>query len=153
NSNSLSQLSSTEQMQVQGTPGQDDTITFQLPAGSTIRLTQQLTLSRDVTILGPGVTVSGQGITRDFWVDAGVTAMLRDLSLCGGSSSSGGGISTNGWGGGVFNSGILTLDTCNLSGNSAGAGGGVYNDIGGTLTLDNCSLDGNSANLGGVRKY
>src|SRR5262249_51063561 len=117
NSNSLSLLSPTEQTQVQGTPGQNDTIAFQLPSGSTIALTQQRTVGRDVTIRGPGVTVSGQGSTRDFLVEAGVTATLRDLGICGGSSDSGGG---------VYNAGTLTLDTCNLSGNSATyKGGGV----------------------------
>src|SRR5262249_18606707 len=46
NGNSLSRLSPTEQTQVQGTLGQNDTIELQLPANSTIGLTQQLTLSR-----------------------------------------------------------------------------------------------------------
>src|SRR5262249_15359820 len=52
-------------------------------------------------------------------------------------------------GGGLFNSGTLTLTNATVSGNSAYGGGGLFNN--GTLTLTNCTVSGNSANgyLGG----
>jgi predicted outer membrane repeat protein len=47
------------------------------------------------------------------------------------------------FGGGIFNHGILTLTGCTLSGNRSGFGGGIDNL--GTLTVSGCTLSGNSA--------
>ena len=52
-------------------------------------------------------------------------------------------------GGGLANDGTATLTGCTVSGNSAGDGGGVFNDNGGTATLTDCTLSGNSATTGG----
>ena len=74
------------------------------------------------TITGPaaGVTISGGGNSRVFQVDDGVTASISGLTISGGSGSYGNG-------GGLLNSGAVTLFDCTLSGNSAayGNGGGV----------------------------
>ena len=52
-------------------------------------------------------------------------------------------------GGGVANSGALTLTNSTISGNYAsGSGGGLSNSDGGTLTLINSIVSGNSAGLG-----
>src|SRR5262249_55070772 len=52
-------------------------------------------------------------------------------------------------GGGIFNYfGLETLTNCTLSGNSASAGGGIYNRYS-TATLTNCTLSGNSATAQG----
>ena len=50
-----------------------------------------------------------------------------------------------GYGGGIQNSGTLTINNSTLSGNSApaGEGGGIYNEN--TLTLNNCIVAGNTA--------
>src|SRR6516162_6557650 len=88
------------------------------------------------TITGPtaGVTVSGGGLSRVFQIDALVTASVSGLTISGGNAS--------GDGGGVNNSGSLTLSNCTVSDNSVngsfpvGFGGGVHNA--GTLALTNC---------------
>ena len=96
------------------------------------------------TITGPaaGVTVSANGLSRVFQVDAGVTASITGLTITGGNSSGGGG--------GVLNYGTLSLTNCTVSGNSAsgGNGGGVANDTGAKLTMTNCTVSGNSATFG-----
>jgi hypothetical protein len=54
-----------------------------------------------------------------------------------------------GSGGGIWNSGTLTLINSTLSGNTAGAGGGgVSNNYGGTLTLARTLVSGNTAPTG-----
>jgi integrase len=51
-------------------------------------------------------------------------------------------------GGGIDNTGPLTLTNCTLSGNTAGnGGGGLYNSS--TAMLTNCTVNGNSAFIGG----
>jgi Ca2+-binding RTX toxin-like protein len=54
---------------------------------------------------------------------------------------------SNGSGGGLDNSGSLTLTNCTLSGNSAVFGGGLINSA--TALLSDCLLSGNSAIAGG----
>ena len=82
--------------------------------GGTLRL-NNTTGGETIEIDGPaaGVTIVGGGSTSNFSaieVDLGTTAMLKGLSITGGHARSGGGIS---------NSGTLTVTNCNLTGNSA----------------------------------
>ena len=51
-------------------------------------------------------------------------------------------------GGGISNSGTLTLMNCSLSGNSALSGGGIYN-YAGTLTITGSTISANSASADG----
>ena len=93
------------------------------------------------TITGPAaglLTVSGNGPSRVFQVDGGVTASISGLTITGGNAAgNGGGLCNNG--------GTLTLTDCTVSGNSAsGSGGGLFN-VGGTATLTDCTVSGNSA--------
>jgi hypothetical protein len=103
-------------------------------------------LSADVTIMGPGasmLTVKGGGSSSDFsvfTVDSGVTAGLSGLTISGGHVSN--------YGGGIFNSGTLTLTDSIVSGNTATAVGGGILSIG-TLTLTRCTLSTNVAQYGG----
>lgn len=61
-----------------------DTITFALPNPSTITLTSELVIAKDLTIVGPGaaaLTISGNNTTRAFFVNpgaAGATGGPRD---------------------------------------------------------------------------
>jgi hypothetical protein len=81
-----------------------------------------------------GLTVSGGGASRVFQVDNGVTASISGLTISGGSTS------TNG--GGLSNSGTLTLTGCTISGNSGFAGGGLYNA--GTLAIGASTISNNT---------
>src|SRR5262245_59170200 len=135
NRGNLSQLSTAEKGQVataQGQLGTNDTIEFQVMG--TIGLNQELTLSRDVTIRGPGstsLTVSGQRMCRVFAIGVGVHATISDLTIARGKAFNGGGIS---------NSGVLTLTNCTLIENSASSdGGGIYANGYSVTTLDNCT--------------
>jgi hypothetical protein len=154
----VADLTALERQQVstaKGGLGTGDTIKFQ--AAGTINLTSQLTLSRDVTIQGPGgagLTVSGQNRCRVFEVESGVDASLRDLTITGGNANDDQAkerrmrMSAGGDGGGVYNSGTLGLTNCTLTGNSAERrGGGIYNV--GTLSVNHCTLTGNSADYDG----
>ena len=111
----------------------------------TIDLTSALPdLANNITIQGPGassVAVSGGGSSSSFsvfTVNSGVTASISGLTISNGNSD----------GGGVYNTGNLTLTNDTISGNSApNGGGGVYNNHG-TATLTNDTLSGNSATYG-----
>src|SRR5262249_33844371 len=113
-------------------------------------LGSSLVISSNVRIAGPGassLTVSGGGSSSDFSVfvvNSGVTASISLLTIANGY--------TTGNGGGVLNSGTLTLTNDPLSGNAATGptswGGGIYNDHA-TVTLTNVTLDNNSAYAGG----
>ena len=133
-----------------------DTIAFDnivFSVAQTITLTSgQLTLtdSATTTIIGPGanlLSISGHNASRVFQIVAGASAALSGLTITDGNVA--------GQGGGLDNSGSLTLTNCTVSGNTArnggfGRGGGLYNSPGGTLTLTSCTISGNTASyLGG----
>ncbi len=132
---------------------------------TTITLTsgQALTLTRDVTIVGPGtglLAVSGNNATRVFVVSSGVSATIDGLTVRNGRSIStvGGGIYNAGTltltnsavtssfslpgGGGIYNAGVLTVISSTLSGSTSNSmGGGIYNVA--TLTMIGSTLSGN----------
>ena len=103
-----------------------------------------LTIGHNVTIDGAGhtVTISGGGAVRVFAVNSG-TLNLNKLTIANGH------VADNS-GGGIQNSGMLTVANSIFSGNSSGdAGGAIDNTTGGTLTVSNCTFSGNSAYDGG----
>jgi beta-glucanase (GH16 family) len=126
-------------------------------AGQAITLTSgPLVLSRNVTIdaaAAPGLTVSGNDADRVFIVNAGVTAVLRHLTVA------------DGFGfdlaGGILNNGNLTLERCTVRDNRVGAatndfwkgGGGLYNGDSSSLVLRDAVVRDNTTQLvdgGGV---
>lgn len=124
------------------------TITFTGPALSgTINLASALPdLARSMIIDGPGaanltVQRGGSGSYRIFTVQSGATVTIQELTVANGSVSGGNG-------GGILNSGILTLQDSLVSGNTAALGGGIYNQNG-TLTLNNTRVIGNTASGAG----
>jgi parallel beta-helix repeat protein len=163
------------------TNGGNETITFdktvfQTPQTITLNGTQ-LELSDTTgteTITGPavGVTVSGDGLSRVFQVDGGVTASASELTIEDGNagSSNGGGITnfgtltlksctvsgntTSGYGGGIYNAGILTVEGTTVSSNSCGVtGGGIMTFVGSsglTLVTDSSILDNSAAYGAGI---
>ncbi|MGE3804901.1 MAG: beta strand repeat-containing protein, partial [Gemmataceae bacterium] len=89
------------------------------------------------TIMGlPGLTISGDGSSRVFQINEGVSASFSHLIITGGNATEGGGI---------WNAGDLTLTDCTIEGNTAGKGGGIWNGPTGTATLECCTVTGNHA--------
>jgi FG-GAP-like repeat len=92
------------------------------------------------TVPGLTVNVNGNGTSGVFSVAAGVTATISGLAISGGNATTGGG---------MMNSGTLTVNGCTFNGNVASqAGGGIDNDTG-TLTVTNCTFATNAAPFGG----
>ena len=153
-----------------------DTITFNSTVFSTA---QTITLggnlpdiTTDMTINGPGadlLTVDGANNYRPFTVDSGADLTLDGLTIANGkSTTSGGGISNSGaltlidstldsnsapYGGGIDAiSGTVIVSSSTFVGNretGANGGGAIYNHPGSTLTVVNSTFSGNSANSGG----
>jgi hypothetical protein len=126
-----------------------DTINFSV--SGTINLALVLpTLTRSVSIEGPGadfltVRRNTGGDYRIFTVPSGVTGSISGLTITNGNANG-----TNG-GGGIWNSGMVTLSDTTISGNSAvpGGGAGILND--GTLMVNNSRISGgNYAGIGGA---
>ncbi len=98
----------------------------------------------NVSIDGTGtsqLTLSGGGASGVITVGSGTTATIQGLTISGGS--------TAGSGGGVDNSGVLTLMNDVITGNSAAVGAGVSNEVGGVLALDSVVVSSNVATAGG----
>ena len=143
-----------------------DTITFAVTGIITNNVLGGLTISNNVSILGPGpglLSLTGTNVCRGFKVTNGVTVSISGLTF------------TNfyGWdigsdpfgadGGAIFNSGSLLLSNClfttcrnpnggpggtgGFSGGTGGSGGAIFN--GGTLQVVNCQFLNNSAGHGG----
>ena len=145
----------------------DDTI--QIAAGTydtALGETFPLVIAVNLTLTGagqgscgsPGVTcIDAVGTNRVITVNGGVTATISGVTVTGGSVSctNSGGFSCVAQGGGLFNSGTLTLTNSTVSGNMVSCiqtgtngacfaqGGGIFNS--GTLTLTNSTVSGNTA--------
>jgi Bacterial Ig-like domain (group 3)/MBG domain (YGX type) len=119
--------------------------TLNFPSNTTI---QGLTSGSGATLKNL-VTVSGGGSSSDFsvfTVSYGVTgAVIANLTIGNGNSSS--------VGGGIYNSGTLSVTGCTFSGNSASEGGGIYSY--GPLAVSNSTFSGNSGSSrgGGIATY
>jgi hypothetical protein len=110
----------------------------------TINLTSgRLAIGKKLTISGPGanlLSVQHSGSTEDFVFEiiTFVNATISGLTIANGSN------------GGVFNLGTLTLTSVTLSGNvSVNLAGAIFNGGSATVTLSNSTVSGNSANAGG----
>jgi hypothetical protein len=120
-------------------------------AGQTIALTSgELDITTNITIIGLGakaLTVSGSGASRVFDVSSGVTVSISGLTIADGLADQGGGVS---------NSGNLTLSHVALTNNEAlgdsafsGTGAGIFNDAGATLNVTDGLLANNQV-VGGM---
>jgi len=112
-------------------------------------------ISSEIIIVGNGSTITRSTVTgtpdfRIFRVRHNGNLTLQNLTLSNGIAPTAEGSYS---GGGVLNNGILTLDHCTISGNSAaGDGGGVSNT--GTLMVTNTSIiSGNRASYNGGGVY
>jgi hypothetical protein len=124
-----------------------DTITFGTGVTGTINLTGALPdLTHSVSIQGPGansLTVRRNigGNYRILTVAAGATVSISGLTISNGYPT--GGVD----GGGILNSGMLTVSTCTITGNTVdSSGGGIANY--GTLLVSSSTITAN--NGGGI---
>lgn len=146
-------------MEANAFPGRD---TITLPTGAyTLSIaelgedssrTGDLDITDDLTIVGAGgdSTIIDSGrLDRVLQVHVGVTVNISGVAIQNGDNVAGGGI---------MNSGTLTLTNSTVRGNSSSKGGGIANiHVGSpprdappaTLTLINSTVDGNSAEIGG----
>jgi uncharacterized repeat protein (TIGR01451 family) len=89
--------------------------------GQTITLSSELTVTRGMTIRSTApITVSGANTVRVFNVSGGPVT-LDGLTIRDGNAGSG-------YGGGIYNSGVLTLTNSSVLSSTARDGGGMYND-------------------------
>ena len=100
------------------------------------------TITTDTTIDGGGmITISGEHSTGVFAVNPGVNFTVRNMTIADGRASEGGGIQ---------NSGLLTVTNSTFTDNSADqSGGGIFN-LGGMVAVTNCTFTLNDAEAGGA---
>ncbi|MFI5364600.1 MAG: choice-of-anchor Q domain-containing protein [Candidatus Binatia bacterium] len=117
------------------------TVTCNCGGAATITVTSTKAISADTTIDGGSqVTISGGNSVGVFSVYSGVKFTVQKLAIANGNGA------RNGGGGGIFNTGTLTVTNSTFSDNSASAGaggGGIW--AGGTVTVTNSTFSGNSA--------
>lgn len=122
---------------------------FPATAIPAIHLSGQLTISRDLTIQGPGagqLAVSAGYGMRVFQVSSGVHAAISGLTIENGNPVYTSGPYT-GQGGGILNLGTLALSDCIVTHNRSSLGGGIANW--GTLTVNHCIVSYNTSQQGG----
>lgn len=132
-----------------------DTIDFQAGLSGTITLESPLpTLNLDLTIQGPGaglITVSGGDQHRVFFIASGAEVVISGLTVADGFTDFPvGGTETDGFGGGIFSLGSLTLEDSVLRDNFAEIGGGGVSNAEGSLNVLRTTITGNSTAAGGV---
>ena len=110
----------------------------------------ELDITHNLSIIAPKdsltggdlLTVSGNKTTRVFEIGSGATVNISGLVIADG-------LVTNDDGGGIKNSGTLTLDSSIVRGGSARYGGGIYNIGTGIVNVSNSTINGNSSRYGG----
>lgn len=117
-----------------------DKITFSSKI-STIVLTSQIVIDKDLSISGSDVTISGGQVTRIFAVTTGVAVDMKQLSLIDGLGVPSAGA--------IFNEGTLALKDMKFKNNTAPTSAGGAIDNRGTLSIDNCKFRLNTADSGG----
>ena len=132
-----------------------DTIQFQFQSTPvTISLTSgDLQISKNLTITGLGATSliidasSNTSQSRVFTIVSGATVSISGLTAQNGRGGRVGSGSINGEGGGIYNSGNLTLTNVVVSSNTASnlqpGGGGIFNE--GTLAVNGSTISNNTA--------
>ncbi len=110
----------------------DSTITLQ---GTSLRIDKSMVIDASA-LTSLTIDAAGQSGVLSVVAAADEEVELAGLTITGGSAA---------YGGGIYNSGTLTVTGCTISGNSAETydGGGIYNS--GTLTVIGSTLSGNSA--------
>ena len=136
-----------------------DTVQFKSGLAGTITLGgEQLLIGKNLAVSGPGagvLSISGNNASRVLEVKPGFAVALSGLTIKLGRAD---------FGGGIHNTGTLTLSNCVVSSNTAAGQNGTFEDVNGreargggiynlgTLALNNTIVTGNAA-VGGVGAY
>ena len=114
-----------------------------------------LDITGTLTIRGAGARqtiVDGNHLDRVFSIANNATASISDMTITGGDSTGGGTSKEIDLGGGIYNTGTLTLDRMALVKNNADGGGAVFSIPGSNITIRDSLLAHNTAfEAGGVR--
>jgi hypothetical protein len=132
---------------------------------------EHITIASSLNLIGSGASTTIIGGGPVMVSTVGSVVSISNVTIRGGGAESGGGVFNRAiltinnstvsgnrvfhTGGGIANFGRLTLNNSTVSGNIAeceifvcnggGAGGGIYNGVGGTLTINNSTITGNMA--------
>ncbi|MBI1761889.1 MAG: hypothetical protein HYR56_10680 [Acidobacteria bacterium] len=124
--------------------------TINITVNGTINLAGVLPdIASNLMINGPGANLltvrrNTGGDYRIFQINSGVSVDLTGLTISNGSVPTG-------EGGGLRNSGVLTITNCAITGNLANGGGGIYNQ--GALAVIRSTISGNTVNFDGAGLY
>jgi hypothetical protein len=115
----------------------------------TTEITKSLTITGQQPAGFTAPTLNGGGQGSVLTIDPAVTVTINTLTITGGSGTlEGGGVA----GGGIFNNGIVTLNSSSITGNAVSAGiaggGGIENSPGAAVTLNDTSVTENTADSG-----
>ena len=118
--------------------------------GSEISVSDNGGVTLDASSLAAGITISGGGTSRIFFVQAFIPLAITGVTFTGGNGAG----ESSGNGGAIFNRGILTLTRCTFIGNSVTtSGGAIYSGSQANapvITLTHCTFSGNTAGSGGA---
>ena len=115
-----------------------------------------LVIDSDTTVRGAGAhrtVIDGGGLDRVFAIGSSGDALLRDVTITGGDSSHKGTSKAIALGGGILNTGTVTLDRVSLVGNRADGGGGMFSTpravpvVRDSLIADNRAFSGGGLRL------
>ena len=134
--------------------------------GETTTTTSGFTINKSMTIRGQGAdqtiiqanTLSNVANRRVFTINSGFTVVLEKLTIQNGKVANLDNSVYPADGGGIYNSGILSLNYCRITQNyaiagssySGGAGGGIMHFANNTMTINGCTFDNNQSNNGGA---
>jgi CSLREA domain-containing protein len=108
-----------------------------------------------LTIIGAGARqtiVDGNHLDRVFSIGIPATASITGMTITGGDSTGGNTSKEIDMGGGVYNTGTLTLDRVAVVGNHADGGGGLFSVPGSYITISDSLIAHNTAyEAGGIR--
>lgn len=139
-----------------GQAASGDTIDFQAGLSGTIFLDSPLpALAGSLTIQGPGadvITVSGRGQYRVFFIELDAMVTIAGLTIADGFTDAPltSPDETDGFGGGIFNLGNLTLEDSVLQNNFAEIGGGGLSNAEGIVNVLGTTVTDNSTDSSGV---
>jgi hypothetical protein len=134
--------------------------------GETTAAITGFTITKSMTIRGQGAdqtiiqanALPNTANRKVFTINANVTVVLENLTIQHGRVAN---LDNSVWpadGGGIYNSGTLTLNFCRITKNTAiagtsysgGIGGGIYHLAINTMRINGCTFDNNEANGGGA---